>query len=104
MTTVAGVFRSREIAERAAAELRDAGVRNVNMIAPGDVEAANDVPTTPTEQPGMGRAVGGVVGAALGIAGGLELGTALASLMVPGVGPIVASGIAAATLFGAGGA
>ena len=104
MTTVAGVFRSREAAERASNELRQKGVRNVNMIAPGSAEAADQVPTTPTEQPGMGRAVGGVVGAGVGIAGGFEIGTALASLALPGVGPVVATGIAVATLFGVGGA
>jgi hypothetical protein len=104
MTTVAGVFRSRESAEHAADELRRMGVRNVNLVAPGTVDGANAVPTTPTEQPGMGRAVGGVVGAGIGIAGGFEIGTALASMMLPGVGPVVASGIAIATLFGVGGA
>src|SRR5215467_3772342 len=104
MTTVAGVFRSREAAERAADELRQKGVRNVNMIAPGSAEAADQVQTQPVEQPGMGKTVGGVVGAGIGIAGGFELGTALASIVLPGVGPVVASGIAIATLFGVGGA
>ena len=104
MTTVAGVFRSREAAERAADELRQKGVRNVNMIAPGSAEAADQMQTQPVEQPGMGKTVGGVVGAGIGIAGGFELGTALASLALPGVGPVVASGIAAATLLGVGGA
>jgi len=104
MTTVAGVFRSREAAEHAADELRRMDVRNVNLVAPGTAGGPNAVPTTPTEQPGMGRAVGGVVGAGIGIAGGFEIGTALASLMLPGVGPVVASGIAVATLFGVGGA
>ena len=94
-------------AESAARSLEEAGFGedHISLLTPGVSQSElDDVPTTETEQPGMGRAVGGVVGAALGIAGGLELGTALASLMVPGVGPIVASGIAAATIFGAGGA
>jgi hypothetical protein len=104
MTTVAGVFRSREAAERAVDELRQKGLRNVNLIAPGAVEGTDAVATSPTEQPGMGRAVGGVVGAGVGIAGGFEIGTALASLVLPGVGPVVATGIAAATLLGVGGA
>jgi hypothetical protein len=104
MTTVSGVFRSKETADRAANDLRQSGVRNINLIAPGAGARADTVPTTETEQPGMGRAVGGVVGAALGIAGGFEIGTAAASLLLPGVGPVVAIGIAAATLLGAGGA
>src|SRR5436853_2061071 len=104
MTTVAGVFRSRERAQRAASDLRQAGVRNINVLAPGAVSQADAVPTMETEQPGMGKAVGGVVGGALGIAGGLEIGTAAATLVVPGVGPVLAAGVAAAALLGAGGA
>src|SRR5262249_5789706 len=101
MTTVAGVFQSFRLAAGAAEELRRAGIENVHLIAPGDAEGLNTVPTTPTEQPGMGRAVGGVVGAGVGIAGGFEIGTALASLILPGVGTVMASGIVAATLLGA---
>jgi hypothetical protein len=104
MTTVAGVFRSKEEADRAVLDLRQAGLRKINLIAPGAVVGADTVPTTPTEQPGMGQTVGGVVGAALGIAGGWEAGTAVASVLIPGVGPVVATGIAAATLLGLGGA
>ena len=104
MTTVAGVFRSRERAQRAASDLRQAGVRNINVLAPGAVSQADAVPTMETEQPGMGKAVGGVVGGALGIAGGLEIGTAAATLVVPGVGPVLVAGVAAAALLGAGGA
>jgi hypothetical protein len=44
------------------------------------------------------------VGGALGIATGSSLGTAAASLMLPGVGPVVATGMVAALLLGAGGA
>ena len=62
------------------------------------------MPTTETEQPGMGAALGGTVGGALGVAGGLHLGSALASLLVPGVGPVLAVGMIGAALLGAGGA
>ena len=108
METVAGIFRARADAERAVEGLRAAGLKDdhVSLLAPGasaeEVERA--VPTTETEQPGMGSAVGGVVGSALGVAGGLHLGSAVASLFVPGVGPILAAGLAGAALFGAGGA
>jgi hypothetical protein len=104
MTTVSGVFRSKEQADRAALSLRQTGVQEVNQIAPGEAAKADSVATTPTEQPGMGKAVGGVLGAALGIAGGWEAGVAVASVMLPGVGPVVAAGVVAATLLGAGGA
>jgi hypothetical protein len=104
METVTGVFQSCEAAQRAAADLRYAGISNVNFLAPGaSAEQLNRVPTSETEQPGMGAALGGVVGAALGIAGGLELGAAAATAVIPGVGPVVAVGMLAAAVLGTGG-
>jgi hypothetical protein len=104
MDTVAGVFTSRDAAERAAAQLRDAGLTDINLLTPGASEQQiESVPTSDTEQPGMGKAVGGLVGAGLGLAGGLHLGTAAASAVIPGVGPVVAIGLVAAGLLGAGG-
>ena len=104
MTTVAGVFSSSQIAKRAAEALRQVGISNVNLLFPGSSEASLDaVPTSETEQPGMGAALGGVVGGAVGMASGLGIGAAV-SLLVPGVGPVLAIGLAAAALFGAGGA
>jgi hypothetical protein len=107
MDAVAGVFRSGEAASRAVEELRRAGFSpdDVNLLLPGASEKEiHSVPVSETEQPGMGGAIGGLVGGALGVAGGLQLGTAAASAMIPGVGPVVAIGIAAAALLGAGGA
>jgi hypothetical protein len=108
MSTVAGIFKSRSDAERAAENLRSAGIAvdKINLLTPGttneELEAA--VPTTETEGPGMGGAMGGTVGAAMGTAGGATIGAALASLLVPGVGPVLAAGVIGAALFGAGGA
>ncbi len=62
------------------------------------------MPTTETAQPGMGKAGGGLVGGALGVAGGLHLGAAVASMFIPGVGPVLAAGLVGAALLGAGGA
>src|SRR4051794_5121233 len=108
MSTVAGIFKSRADAERAVANLRSAGVAfdRINLLTPGtsDEEVEETVPTTETEQPGMGGALGGTVGGALGAAGGMTIGAATASLLVPGVGPILAAGIIGAALFGVGGA
>jgi hypothetical protein len=108
MSTVAGIFKSREGAERAAENLRSAGIASdkVNLLTPGttDEELEAAVPTTETEGPGMGGAMGGTVGAAMGTAGGATIGAALASLLVPGVGPVLAAGVIGAALFGAGGA
>jgi hypothetical protein len=108
MSTVAGIFRSRSDAERAVENLRSAGIANdhLNLLTPGttDQELEASVPTTETEQPGMGSALGGTVGGALGAAGGITIGAAAASLLVPGVGPVIAAGILGAALLGAGGA
>lgn len=108
MSTVAGIFDSRAKAEEAAEYIRSAGIpeERINLLSPGtsaeEVEAS--VPTTETEQPGMGGALGGVAGGALGVAGGMHIGAAVASLLVPGVGPVFAAGLIGAALLGAGGA
>jgi hypothetical protein len=107
MSTVAGIFNSRADAESAVGRLRTAGVSEdrISLLTPGTTqEQLDDVPTTETEQPGMGAALGGTVGGALGVAGGLHLGAAAASLLIPGVGPVVAAGLIGAALLGAGGA
>lgn len=108
MSTVAGIFKSRSDAERAATNLQAAGFapENINLLIPGMTDAEVDmaVPTTETEQPGMGKAMGGVVGGAMGAAGGATIGAAVASLLIPGVGPVMAAGILGAALLGAGGA
>jgi hypothetical protein len=108
MSTVAGIFKSRSDAERAAESLRTSGIASerINLLIPGttDAELEAAVPTTETEQPGMGGALGGTVGAAMGAAGGMHIGAALASLLVPGVGPVLAAGVIGAALLGLGGA
>lgn len=107
MSTVAGIFNSQAEAESAVEALRTANIPEgrVSLLTPGTSESQlDDVPTTETEQEGMGKAVGGVVGGALGVAGGLQLGAAVASLLVPGVGPVLAAGLVGAALLGAGGA
>jgi hypothetical protein len=105
MDTVAGVFQSKEAAQRAAMDLNRAGIPpdSVRLLVPGaSEEQVHSIPTSDTEQPGVGGAIGGAVGGALGIAGGFELGIA-ASALIPGVGPVLAAGIAGAALLGIGG-
>ena len=107
MSTVAGIFNSTAEAERAVEGLRSAGIGEdrISLLTPGTgQETLDEVPTTETEQSGMGTAIGGAVGGALGVAGGLQLGAAAASLLVPGVGPVLAAGLVGAALLGAGGA
>ena len=100
MKTVVGIFQSREQAQAAASRLHEAGfaAEGVNLLTPSASEAQihSGIPTTETEQPGMGKAVGGVVGGAAGAAAGMGLATAAASLLVPGVGAVTAIGLAAA--------
>lgn len=108
MKTVAGIFSSSEAAATAVQRLRSAGIEedHISILAPGakhdQIHAA--APTTETEQPGIGKAIGAAVGGALGVAGGLPLGAAIASLFIPGVGPILAAGLVGGALLGAGGA
>ena len=65
-------------------------------------DAIHSITTSQTEEPGVGGAIGGVIGAAVGVSAGFELGVA-ATALIPGVGPILAVGVAAAALFGVGG-
>ena len=105
MKTVSGVFRSFSAAYNATEKLMNAGFQHkqITLLCPGSSEESfHAVPTTNSEQPGMGAAVGALVGGALGAAGGLELGVAISAL-IPGAGPVLAFGLAGAALFGAGG-
>ncbi len=107
MKTVAGIFQSRAEAERAVQQLHSEGLPNdrIALLTPGmdNEQVEHAVPTADSEQPGMGKAMGGTVGGALGVAGGASLGAAAASLLVPGVGPVLAGGILGAAILGAGG-
>ena len=104
MQTVAGIFATRADAERAAAQLEAAGVPRdrITLLSPG-TDPHRVVPTDEGERPGVGAAIGAVVGAGTGAAVGFPLGAAV-TMMIPGIGPIIASGVIGALLFGAGGA
>lgn len=108
METIAGVFQTRAQAETAIQKLHLLGLANdrIALLTPGvtDNTAEDVVPTADSEQPGMGKAMGGAVGGAMGAAGGATLGAAAASLLVPGVGPVIAGTILGAAILGAGGA
>jgi hypothetical protein len=105
MEQVVGVFANRRQALEATVRLKETGLGPLTLLTPGeskqDIERA--VPTDDMEQPGMGSAMGGLIGGAVGIAGGMELGAAAASLIVPGIGPVMAVGLLGAALLGAGG-
>ncbi|HKO42600.1 MAG TPA: general stress protein [Pyrinomonadaceae bacterium] len=108
METVAGIFRSRADAEQAVKQLHSSGFRNDRIALlthdNNNEQIEDEVLVSDTEQPGMGQAMGGAVGGAMGAAGGATLGAAAASLLVPGVGPVIAGTILGAAILGLGGA
>jgi len=89
MKSVAGIFTSREAAERAVSRLASSGISHdhLTLLTPGaDVRRLASIPVDEGEAPGTGAAIGAAV-----------------SLVVPGIGPIIAFGLLGAALFGAGG-
>jgi hypothetical protein len=108
METVVGIFQSKAIADHALQQIKSIGIADdrITMLHPGEPAAEVESSTTlsDTESPGMGEAMGGTVGGALGVAGGASLGLAVASLFIPGVGPILVAGALGAALLGTGGA
>jgi hypothetical protein len=107
MESVVGIFRSAEDARRAAEGLTQLGIPRdrVSVLTPQSSESAvhSGVPTSETEQPGMGKAVGGVVGGVVGASTGAGLGALAATLLVPGFGAVAAAELLGAALLGAGG-
>ena len=102
MQTVVGIFTSQAAAEHANEQLCSLGIarEQINFLMPGASGAQlTQVPTTETEQPGMGPALGSMVGGAAGASGGL-MSAAVVSALVPGVGPVMAVGLAALGLVG----
>lgn len=102
MQVVVGIFTSQATAERAAERLCHLGIarEHINFLVPGtSTTQLEQVPTTDTEQSGMGPALGGVVGGAVGASGGL-MSAAVISAMVPGIGPVMAVGLTALSLIG----
>jgi len=100
MKTLVGVFPSRATAESSVKDLLAAHVPGaaITFLSP-EQETQKE-----TESAGVGKVMGSYVGGVLGGGAGLSLGVAAATLVVPGVGPIMAIGIAAAALLGLGGA
>jgi len=103
MVSIAGVFKSRSDAQRGSAQLLPLGIPQdrINLLTPeASQKELAAVPVDDAEQPGMGKAIGAAVGGAVGLAGGIGLGGAVASLLIPGIGPVIAVGAAGAALLG----
>src|ERR1043165_2111878 len=105
MQVVTGVFKSENNAETAVNELRSLGItdKRIGVVRPGTAPERLEagVPVSDTEDPGMGRAMGAAVGGAMGAAGGATAGLAVASLVIPGIGPLLAFGMVGAAVLGA---
>src|SRR5205823_6339716 len=69
----------------------------VSMLTPESKDEILKVPTVTGEQPGIVKAVGAVTGGAVGLA----LGEMATTLLVPGIGPILALGALGGGLLGA---
>jgi hypothetical protein len=89
MESTVGIFSRRDDALAVARKLESSlgfAENNLVVLSPGvatsDVEA---IPSEDAEQPGMGKALGGVVGGAAG----LGAGAMIASLLIPAIGPIL---------------
>ena len=115
MQSVVGIFPSVVSAERAVQGLLSIGMtersivffsrgsREDNAVAMLSDKELDRVPTMDAEGDGMGKAMGALLGGAAGVSAGLAGGAAIASLLVPGVGTIIALGVGAATVLGLGG-
>jgi len=107
MIPVTGLFTTKSDALRAREALNSHGIpqERINVLMPNGGQAAvRHIQVSDTEQPGTGKVMGGVVGGTVGAAAGAELGAVGAALLIPGVGPIIAIGSAAAAILGIGGA
>ena len=102
MKTLVGIFSSPADAGRAYSDLCSLNLHGEDLVVltpEASLQQIDAVPTEDGEQPGMGKALGGVIGGAMGLAAG----AAVASLLLPGVGTVLAIGLGAGTL-GLGGA
>jgi hypothetical protein len=101
--TITALFESHTAAYSAVQDLVDHGFERATIgVMAHDNTSRDDTVTTRVATPGgpSGVAQGAGLGAALGGLGGLVVG--LTVLTVPGVGPVLAGGLLAAALTGAG--
>ena len=107
MESIVGLFDSAEKARQAAEAVSRTGIptERLSVLTPrsSEAEVHARVATSETEQPGMGKAVGGVVGGVFGATTGMGLGALAASLLVPGFGAIAAAELLGAAILGVGG-
>jgi hypothetical protein len=96
--TVVGLFSHRSAAEAAVRDLRDAGFADDRIgVAMQERVEQGDLLEEVGSEPAEGAAKGAVSG---GLVGGLVW--LLGSLLIPGIGPVLAGGVLASTLAGIG--
>lgn len=95
METAIGVFASRDRAEGAVKELRQAGVPEDSIIF---------LTRSESEAKTVAKEFGAYVGGFVGGAAGMSAGVVAASILLPGVGTVFALGFGAAALLGLAGA
>ena len=95
METAIGVFASRDKAEEAFRELRQAGLPE---------ESINFLTRSETEAKTIAKEFGSYVGGFMGGAAGMSAGVVAATLLLPGIGPVFALGFGAAAVLGLAGA
>src|SRR6266568_4844610 len=93
--TAIGVFASRDRAEQAVGQLRRQGVPEQSLVFL--TRSKNEAET-------VGKEFGAYVGGFVGGAAGMSAGVVAATLLLPGIGPVIALGFGAAALLGLAGA
>jgi len=98
--TIVGVFDGADKAERALNGLKDAGFtpEQVSVVAKDQRDTRQLADNT--DMAGEGAATGAVTGGMLGGLAGFLVG--ISAMVIPGIGPIVGTGILVSTLAGAG--
>jgi hypothetical protein len=100
-TTTVGVFRTREAAERAVADLRAAGYRADEIGLVGKDAGGKTVKTDGAGETNAGE--GAAIGAAAGAVAGAGVGAAVLAGVIPVIGPVLAIGTLGTILLNAAG-
>ena len=98
--TVVGAFEGVDRAERALNALRDAGCTPEQVSVVAQDKRETEQLAERTEMAGEGAAAGAVTGGVLGGLAGFLVG--ISAMVIPGIGPIVGTGILVSTRAGAG--
>jgi hypothetical protein len=104
MPNLIAIFGTRADAELTTHALVHHGISSeaITFLTPERLPEENHPPVQ--DDRGIGEALGAYAGGAAAAGGGFFIGATLASLAVPGVGPILAAGVGAAALLGVSGA